>query len=100
MSLTSALTRRAAPPALLALLAAGLLASCGKDEAPGRGGAGGPPAVVTTTVLAPSPWSDELRAIGTAILGIILFAESADAMRLGCIGLIVAGIAGLKFVSA
>jgi quaternary ammonium compound-resistance protein SugE len=38
--------------------------------------------------------------VGTAILGIILFAESADAMRLGCIGLIVAGIAGLKFVSA
>ena len=38
--------------------------------------------------------------VGTAILGIILFAESADALRLGCIGLIVAGIAGLKFVSA
>jgi quaternary ammonium compound-resistance protein SugE len=38
--------------------------------------------------------------VGTAILGIVLFAESADAMRLGCIGLIVAGIVGLKFVSA
>ena len=38
--------------------------------------------------------------VGTAILGIVLFAESADALRLGCIGLIVAGIAGLKFVSA
>ena len=60
-----AATRRALPTAFLALLAAALLAACGKDEAPGRG-AGGPPAVVTTTVLAPAPWSDELRAIGTA----------------------------------
>ena len=38
-------------------------------------------------------------AAGTAILGIILFAEPATAMRLGCIGLIVAGIVGLKIVS-
>ncbi|AGG73965.1 Putative small multidrug resistance protein [Sinorhizobium meliloti 2011] len=36
--------------------------------------------------------------VGTVILGIILFAEPATAMRLGCIGLIVAGIAGLKLV--
>src|SRR3712207_516456 len=34
--------------------------------------------------------------IGTAILGIALFGESAAAARLACIGLIVAGIAGLK----
>ena len=34
--------------------------------------------------------------IGTAILGIVLFAEPATAMRLLCIGLIVAGIVGLK----
>ena len=34
--------------------------------------------------------------IGTAILGIVLFAEPATALRLGCIGLIVAGIVGLK----
>ncbi len=38
--------------------------------------------------------------IGTAILGIILFKESADTMRLISIGLIVCGIAGLKFASA
>ena len=38
-------------------------------------------------------------AAGTAILGIILFAEPATALRLGCIGLIVAGIVGLKLVS-
>ena len=38
-------------------------------------------------------------AAGTAILGIILFAEPATALRLGSIGLIVAGIAGLKLVS-
>ena len=37
--------------------------------------------------------------IGTALLGIMLFGESAGALRLGCIGLIVAGIVGLKLVS-
>ena len=37
--------------------------------------------------------------IGTATLGMALFGESADAPRLLCIGLIVAGIAGLKFVT-
>lgn len=37
--------------------------------------------------------------IGTAILGIVLFAEPATAMRLACIGLIVCGIAGLKFAA-
>jgi quaternary ammonium compound-resistance protein SugE len=38
--------------------------------------------------------------IGTALLGITLFGESASALRLVCIGLIVAGIVGLKLVSA
>ncbi len=38
-------------------------------------------------------------AVGTAVLGIVLFGESAAAARLACIGLIVAGIAGLKFVT-
>ena len=37
--------------------------------------------------------------IGTALLGIILFGESASALRLACIALIVAGILGLKLVS-
>lgn len=37
--------------------------------------------------------------IGTAVLGMLLFGESADALRLGCIALIVAGIVGLKLVS-
>jgi quaternary ammonium compound-resistance protein SugE len=37
--------------------------------------------------------------IGTALLGIALFGESAGALRLACIGLIVAGIVGLKLVS-
>jgi len=40
-----------------------------------------------------------IGSIGTAILGIILFGEPATAARLACIGLIVAGIAGLKLVS-
>src|SRR5262245_31162542 len=35
-------------------------------------------------------------AVGTAILGVVLLGEPANAVRLGCIGLIVAGIAGLK----
>ena len=38
--------------------------------------------------------------IGTAILGIVLLGEAATVPRLACIGLIVAGIVGLKLVSA
>ena len=38
--------------------------------------------------------------IGTAVLGIYLFGDPATAARLVCIGLIVAGIIGLKLVSA
>ena len=37
--------------------------------------------------------------VGTALLGIYLFGEPATALRLACIGLIVAGIVGLKLVS-
>ena len=37
--------------------------------------------------------------VGAAILGIVLFAEPATALRLACIGVIVAGIIGLKLVS-
>lgn len=37
--------------------------------------------------------------IGTAILGIVLLGEAATFGRLACIGLIVAGIVGLKLVS-
>jgi quaternary ammonium compound-resistance protein SugE len=40
-----------------------------------------------------------IGAVGTAALGIILFGEPATAMRLASIGLIVAGIAGLKLVA-
>jgi quaternary ammonium compound-resistance protein SugE len=38
-------------------------------------------------------------AVGTAMLGIYLFAEPATAMRLACIGLIVTGIVGLKLAT-
>lgn len=38
-----------------------------------------------------------IGAVGTAALGIYLFSEPATAARLACIGLIVAGIVGLKF---
>jgi quaternary ammonium compound-resistance protein SugE len=40
-----------------------------------------------------------IGAVGVAILGIILFNESRDLLRIGSILLIVAGIAGLKLVS-
>jgi quaternary ammonium compound-resistance protein SugE len=40
-----------------------------------------------------------IGAVGVATLGILLFNESRDAVRLGSIALIVAGIAGLKFSS-
>jgi quaternary ammonium compound-resistance protein SugE len=38
-------------------------------------------------------------AVGTAILGMVLFNESREVARLVCIGLIVAGILGLKLVT-
>jgi quaternary ammonium compound-resistance protein SugE len=40
-----------------------------------------------------------IGAVGTAVLGIVLFAEPATAARLLAIGLIVAGISALKLVS-
>ncbi|MBO4224957.1 quaternary ammonium compound efflux SMR transporter SugE [Bradyrhizobium neotropicale] len=40
-----------------------------------------------------------IGAVGTATLGIILFGEPATALRLSSIGLIVAGIVGLKLVT-
>ncbi|HEX8664925.1 MAG TPA: quaternary ammonium compound efflux SMR transporter SugE [Beijerinckiaceae bacterium] len=41
-----------------------------------------------------------IGAIGTVVAGIVLFHESADALRLACIGLILAGIVGLKLVAS
>jgi quaternary ammonium compound-resistance protein SugE len=41
-----------------------------------------------------------IGAAGTAILGIILFAESAQPIRLFCIALIIGGIVGLKLTSS
>lgn len=40
-----------------------------------------------------------IGAVGVAIVGITWFGEPADAKRLFCIGLIVAGILGLKLLS-
>ena len=40
-----------------------------------------------------------IGAVGTAILGIALFGEAATVARLASIGLILAGIAGLKLAS-
>jgi len=40
-----------------------------------------------------------IGSVGTAILGVYLLGEPATALRLACIGLIVAGIIGLKLVA-
>ena len=36
---------------------------------------------------------------GTVVLGMVLFGEPAEPMRLGCITLIIAGVAGLKILA-
>lgn len=41
-----------------------------------------------------------IGAVGTAILGIVLFNEPATLARLACIGMIAGGIVGLKLASA
>ena len=41
-----------------------------------------------------------IGAAGTVVLGIVLFGEPATLLRLGCVALIVIGIAGLKLTHA
>jgi quaternary ammonium compound-resistance protein SugE len=38
-------------------------------------------------------------AAGTIIVGMLMFGEPADLVRLGCLTLIIAGMVGLKLVS-
>lgn len=40
-----------------------------------------------------------IGAVGTALVGIMLFGESANPARIACIGLIAAGIVGLKLAT-
>lgn len=40
-----------------------------------------------------------IGAVGTVLLGMLLFGDSASVLRLGCVALIVAGVLGLKFAS-
>ncbi len=40
-----------------------------------------------------------IGACGTAVLGMILFNEPKDAVRLSCLALIILGVLGLKFLS-
>ena len=54
------------------------------------------PTVLTVTAMI---LSTGIGAVGTAMLGIYLFGDPATVMRLACIGLIVAGIVGLKFAT-
>jgi quaternary ammonium compound-resistance protein SugE len=37
-----------------------------------------------------------IGAVGTVLMGVVLFGESLDVIRLGCIGLVLIGIVGLK----
>ena len=41
-----------------------------------------------------------IGAVGTVVLGIVLFGEPATVARLACVGLILAGIVGLKLTHA
>ena len=41
-----------------------------------------------------------IGAVGTALVGIIVLGESASPARLACIGMIAAGIVGLKLASS
>ena len=41
-----------------------------------------------------------IGAVGTAVLGMVIFHESRDPLRLACLALIIIGIVGLKLVSA
>ena len=58
-------------------------------------------AAAAAGVLALTAWAvwTGIGTVGTAILGMVLFGDPATALRLACIGLIVAGILGLKLVS-
>jgi len=40
-----------------------------------------------------------IGAVGTVLLGIVLFGESASFVRLACVGLILIGLIGLKLVT-
>ena len=40
-----------------------------------------------------------IGAVGTALLGMVLFGESREPLRLACLVLIVAGVIGLKLVT-
>jgi quaternary ammonium compound-resistance protein SugE len=40
-----------------------------------------------------------IGAVGTAILGMVLFGESRDLIKILCLLLIIGGVAGLRFVS-
>lgn len=41
-----------------------------------------------------------IGATGTAILGILLFDESAEPARIACLGLIIAGVLGLRLLDS
>jgi quaternary ammonium compound-resistance protein SugE len=40
-----------------------------------------------------------IGAVGTAVVGMMVFGESRDVLRLACLAMIVLGVVGLKFVT-
>ena len=52
---------------------------------------------VLMTIVAYAVWTG-IGTVGTVVVGIVALGEPATLIRLACIGLIVAGIAGLKIV--
>ncbi|WP_165075586.1 DMT family transporter [Paludisphaera rhizosphaerae] len=40
-----------------------------------------------------------IGAVGSVVVGVLMFGESGDPRRLACVGMVVAGIVGLKFLS-
>jgi len=41
-----------------------------------------------------------IGAVGTAILGIVIFGESRDLLKMFCLAMIIGGVVGLRFVSS
>jgi quaternary ammonium compound-resistance protein SugE len=61
------------------------------------------PSVLTVAMMIPlgtayAVWTG-IGTVGTVLLGILLFNEPVEALRLTCIGLIVAGVVGLRVLS-
>ena len=62
-----------------------------------RRGAGRPAGISSGRI---GPFTVRPDAIGTVLMGVVVFGESLDAVRIGCIALVMIGIVGLKLQAA